>query len=143
MIKLRQILVGMLLMVVLIAGAVGAAEIEGVEITQAEISALIGELRSSNYGVSLRAQQELIAVGEPSVPLLRILIGQSQDRWEKAKVHVINDSDATVRTAIVNAVRNLDEDQVQTAAPLFITHLISTHAVARENAAAALGTRCK
>ncbi|HHT37565.1 MAG TPA: hypothetical protein GX019_10370 [Firmicutes bacterium] len=124
-------------------------------VSQADISKLIGEMRSQNFRESLAAQNTLIEIGEPAVPLLRVLLTQSRESWDRAKavyvlgkigteaavkamLTVINDSDAAVKSAIITAARNLSEEQVDYAAPLFVEHLLSSDSQARDTAMEAL-----
>lgn len=125
------------------------------EVSTQEIIELVNELRSDNYGISLRAQEQLAQIGDPAVPMLRLTLGQTRDRWDKTKiVYVLGrigspdavgvmlqagaDDDDLVRGAIVTAAGNLSEQQKKAAIPLFIEQLLSNRALVRDTAAKGL-----
>lgn len=139
----------------LLLTAAGAGAQQQPQPDQAEISKLINDLRSQSYTAALAAQDALVAIGDPSVPLLRILLNQSQDRWEKTKVIYVlgrigteasiramatafTDPDPNVRSAIATAAKNFTPAQAQTAAPILIESLIGDRPEARATAAEAL-----
>jgi rhamnogalacturonan endolyase len=142
-----------ILVLIALLPIVAAAEEPPVD--QEYISKLMTDLRSQNFGVALKAQEALIEIGEPSIPHLRILLSRTQDRWEKMKViavlggigseaavrallSVIGDPEPSVRDAVVSAAKNLDPEQAQAAAPLFVEHLVSDRKEARDTAGEAL-----
>lgn len=141
-----------LLIVLLLSGTVVAGE---TEVSAARISKLVGDLQSDNFRVSLKAQEELAEIGDPSVPMLRLYLNRTRDRWEKTKVvYVLGkigtedavkvmlqaaaDDDELVRNAVVTAASNFNQTQGETAIPLFTDILVAEHELTRDTAARAL-----
>lgn len=121
------------------------------EVSQSEINALIVKLQSANFGEVIKAQQKLGEIGEPAVPLLRLLLRRSADHMEKQKVinvlgsigtessisamvEIIGDDNEYVRNAIVKAATGLNQESKESAVPLFAQHLISDKSLARDTA---------
>ena len=120
-------------------------------VAQEEISQLITELQSANYGVSLQAQKKLAEIGEPAVPYLRIVLSRARGAHEKMKViyplgqiatenaivamlSMIDDQDEAVRNALISAFRGFDSAARAIAKPLVARHLVNPKQLARDMA---------
>ncbi len=120
----------------------------GKEVSQVEIKQLMEQFLSENFGVSLQAQNALVALGDPAIPSLGDVLFKNRDPWNRVKainvlgrigsqkavevlVTGIEDNDEIVRSSTAAAIEKLDDEARAIAVQGLMPYLIHNQLLVR------------
>lgn len=116
--------------------------------SEADLDALMKDFLSSNFGVAMKAQNALAALGDEAVPRVADVLYRNADLMNRIKavnllgsiatpqavealVSGVEDRDEIVRNSTVNAIMKLDEAGKKTAAHHLTAYLVHTQLYVR------------
>lgn len=121
------------------------------QVSQADLEQLFKQLESEHFGTSLQAQNELVALGDQSVPGLENILSRSYNQWNRVKavnvlgrigsedsikvlLTAIRDREQIVRDTMVSAVEKLDQQGKEYAKSGLIEFAVDSDFTVRKTA---------